>query len=62
MMEEMLTERRCTKVEEWRDIFGSGVTRVAVSGSRSSETQGDLFLSKVGVLQKDTEGDQRSLG
>ena len=62
VIEEMLTERRNTEVEEWRDtvIVGSGVTLMAVAGSRSSQTEGDLFLSEVGVLHEGTEEDQRS--
>ena len=56
-MKEMLKERRCTEVEEWRDTFvaGGGVTRMAAAGSRGSETEGDLFLSEVGARQKDAE-------
>ena len=32
------------------------------AGSRSSEAEGDLLVSEVGVLHKDTEKDQRSFG
>ena len=44
VMEEMLKGRRSTDVGEVRDtvIVVSGVTRMAVAGSRRSKTQGDL--------------------
>ena len=35
---------------------------IAAAGSRSSEAEGDLYLSEVGVLQTDWEEDQRSFG
>ena len=43
-------------------IGEGGVTQKAAAGSRSSEAEGDLFVSKVGVLQKDTEKGQESVG
>ena len=49
-------------MEGWRDavIVEGGVPRMAVAGSRSSETQGDFLLSEVRVLQMYTEEDGRS--
>ena len=38
-------------------VAGSGVTQRAAAGSRSSDAEGDLCLSEVGVHQKDTEED-----
>ena len=35
---------------------------MAAAGSRRSETVGDLLLSEVGVLLRDSEEDQRSFG
>ena len=63
-MQELLKDRRSTEVEEWclTVVAGSGVTRVAVVGSRSSATEADLSVSDAEVLQKDTEADQRSVG
>ena len=57
-MEELFKERRKTKVERWRDTVAAegGVTQKAPAGSRSSEAEGDLFVSEVGVHQRDTEG------
>ena len=47
-------------MEEWRDTFV--VEGGAAAGSRSSEAKGDLFVSEVGVYQKDTEEGQESFG
>ena len=56
-MMELLTERRSTEVEEWKDtvVAGSGVTRMATAGSRNFETEGDLPWSEMEVLQTVTE-------
>ena len=50
-------EEEQRKVEEWRDtvVAVSRVSRMAAVGSRSSETEGDLFLSDMGARRKDTE-------
>ena len=63
-MEELLKERRKTQVDECRDtvVAEGGVIHKAAAGSRSSETDGDLFVSEVGVCQKDTEEGQESFG
>ena len=52
-MEELLKERRITLVKEWRDIVvaGCGVTQMAAAEFRTYETDGDLLLSEVGVLE-----------
>ena len=48
-MEEPLKERRFSDAEEWGDtVFADGgVTQRAAAGSRSSEAEGDLFVSEV---------------
>ena len=63
-VEELLKERRRTKVLGWRDtvVAEGGVTQMAAVGSRSYKAEGDLLLSEVGVHQKDTEECQKSLG
>ena len=63
-MKELLKERRSTEVEECRStvVAEGGVTQKAAAGSRSSETEGDLFVSEVGVRQKDTEEGQEPFG
>ena len=45
-MKELLKERWNTEVKEWRDtvVAGCGVTRRAVAGSRSSETEADSIV------------------
>ena len=57
VMKEMLKERRSTEVEEERAtvVAVSGVTRMAVAGSRSSEKEGHLFSADVGVRRKGAE-------
>ena len=51
-------------MEEWRDtVVAEGrVTQKAAAGPRSSVAEGDLFVSEVGVHQKDTEEGQESFG
>ena len=63
-MKELLKERRSTEVKEWRVTVapGGGVTLRAAAGSQSSKAEGDLFVSEVGVRQKDTEEAQKSFG
>ena len=64
-MKELLKERRSTEEEEWREtqmLLGVGATQMGATGSRSSETEGDLFLSQGEILKKETEEDQRSFG
>ena len=63
-MKELLKERSRTEVEEWKGAVAteSGVAQKVAAGFRSSEAEGDLFLSEVGVLQRDSEEDQRSFG
>ena len=63
-MEELLKERRKTQVDECRDtvVAEGGVIHKAAAGSRSSEAEGDLFVSEVGVHQKDTEEGPESFG
>ena len=63
-VKELLKERRKTKVEEWRDtvVAGSGVAREVAVGSRSSEAEGNLFLSEVEALREDMEENQKSFG
>ena len=50
-------------MDEWRDtvVAGSEVAHMAAAGSRSSEAEGDLFLSEVRIRRKDSEEDQRIL-
>ena len=76
VMKEMLKERRSTEVEEWRDtvVAGSGhsdgscwVSKLrnggwASLGLEAPKRRVGLLVSEVGALQKDTEGDQKSLG
>ena len=59
-----MKERRNTEVEEWRDtvVAEGGVTQKTAAGPRSSEAEGDLFVSEVGVHQKDTEEGSRIFG
>ena len=51
-------------MEEWRDtvVVVGEVTQRAAAGSPSSEAEGGLLVSEVGVLQRDSEEDQRSFG
>ena len=54
-MKELLNERRSTEVEEVRDtdvVVGSGVTRMAADGSRSSDSEGDLLFVRSGSSSK----------
>ena len=44
------------------DVAEGRVTWMAAAGSRSSEAEGHLFVSEVGVHQKDTEDGQKSFG
>ena len=57
-MEELLKERRKTQVDECRDtvVAEGGVIQKAAAGSRSSEAEGDLFVTEVGVCQKKNGG------
>ena len=59
-MKELWNGRRKSKVEEWS--CRSEVAQMAAAGSGSSEAEGDLLVSEVGVLHKDTQEDQRSFG
>ena len=43
-------------------VAEGGVTQKAAAGSRSSEAEGDLLVSEVGIHQKDTEKDQNYFG
>ena len=49
-VENLLKEWRNTEVEEWRVavVAEGGVTQKAAAGSRSSEAEGDLFVSEAG--------------
>ena len=47
-------------VERDTVVVGSGFALMAAAGSRSCKAEGDLFLSELGVLQKDTEEDRTS--
>ena len=51
-------------MEECRGtVVAEGVfTQKATAGSRSSEAEGDLLVSEVGLHQKDTEKDQKYCG
>ena len=58
-------ERVRRKIEGTDDTVAVGsVTRMTAGGSgpRSSEKEGDFLQCEVGVRQKDTEEEQRSLG
>ena len=63
-MKEFLTETRRRKVEGWRDTVAAecGFTQKQAAGSQSSEAEGDLSVSEVGVHRKDTEEGQKSCG
>ena len=57
-----LWKRRKNELEGWRDtvVVGGEVAWMAAAWSRHSEAEGDLLVSEVGVLQRDSEEDQRS--
>ena len=60
-----LEGKRNTEVEEWRDTDvaeGGSTQKAAAIGPRSSEAEGDLFVSEVGVHEKDTEECEESFG
>ena len=50
------------ELEEWRDtvVVGVEVAWMAAAWTPSSEAEGDLLVSAVEVLQRDSEEDQRS--
>ena len=61
--EGLLKEVRNTEVEEWRGTVAvDGVAQRAAAGSRSSRAEGDLLLSEVGVLERDSKEEKRSFG
>ena len=54
--------RKKNELEAWRDtvVVGVEVAWMAAAWTPSSEAEGDLLVSAVGVLQRDSEEDQRS--